>query len=179
MRPSSTERCYPSLPPDPSPPRFNHLTPLVGSVTDGRSELPYYCFPDGVPKPKKKGKRVQQTAQTESGAEGGIEEQGPSKRSKATPTEEAKHLSLGSSSTSAGQPSAPHPHAPDPAPAQNGSSVNGTEIAPPPGLENVPPLSAAAMASFASAAKGVTTVQEVQDEGGNREGLLVLNGAQA
>jgi hypothetical protein len=29
-------------------------------MTDFRSELPSYCFPDGQPKPKKKGKRVQQ-----------------------------------------------------------------------------------------------------------------------
>lgn len=135
--------------------------------------MPYYCFPDGVPKPKKKGKRVQQIAQTESGAEGGVEEQGPSKRSKATPTEEPSQLDLGSTST------ATDPNAPDPVPTPNGTGAGRTDIAPPPGLENVPPLSAAAMASFASAAKGVTTVQEVQDEGGNREGLVVLNGATA
>jgi len=40
-------------------------------------------------------------------------------------------------------------------------------------------LSATAMASFASAAKGVTTAQEVQEEGGNADGLLVLNGSTA
>lgn len=28
-----------------------------------RSELPYYCFPDGQPKIKKKGKRAQQNVQ--------------------------------------------------------------------------------------------------------------------
>lgn len=145
-----------------------------GRQTYARSELPYYCFPDGVPKPKKKGKRVQQIAQAESGVEGGVEEQGPSKRSKATPTEEAGPLNLGTSNSTSTDP-----HAPDPVPAQNGTAAARTDIAPPPGLENVPPLSAAAMASFASAAKGVTTVQEVQDEGGNREGLLVLNGATA
>ena len=146
-----------------------------GRQTYARSELPYYCFPDGVPKPKKKGKRVQQIAQAESGVEGGVEEQGPSKRSKATPTEEAGQLNLGTTANS----TSTDPHTPDPVPAQNGTAAARTDIAPPPGLENVPPLSAAAMASFASAAKGVTTVQEVQDEGGNREGLLVLNGATA
>lgn len=51
------------------------------------------------------------------------------------------------------------------------------DIAPPPGIAGMPALSATAVASFASAAKGVTTVQEVKEEGGNKEGLLVLNGA--
>jgi hypothetical protein len=45
-----------------------------------RSELPHYCFPDGLPK-KKKGKRVQQTV-SELGAEDGAEGPGPSKKAK-------------------------------------------------------------------------------------------------
>jgi len=64
-------------------------------------------------------------------------------------------------------------------PTPNGTTSTNVDLAPPPGLENMAPLSAAAMASFASAAKGVTTAQEVQEEGGNAEGLLVLNGSTA
>jgi hypothetical protein len=64
-------------------------------MTDFRSELPSYCFPDGQPKPKKKGKRVQQNvgedvqarltwqAAADAGTEEVLEEgSGPSKRSK-------------------------------------------------------------------------------------------------
>jgi hypothetical protein len=61
-----------------------------------RSELPHYCFPDGQPKSKKKGKRVQQTVSCESpigdgayrqtasevGAEDSMEGPGPSKKAK-------------------------------------------------------------------------------------------------
>lgn len=68
----------------------------------------------------------------------------------------------------------PIPTGADPTP--NGTSHITTNLAPPPGIENMPPLSAAAMASFASAARGVTTAAEVKEEGGNKEGLLVLNG---
>lgn len=35
---------------------------LVDLLIFSRSELPFYCFPDGLPKPKKKGKRGQQQA---------------------------------------------------------------------------------------------------------------------
>ena len=67
-------------------------------------------------------------------------------------------------------------------PTPNGvRGMNGhaaDDIAPPPGIEGMPPLSATAMSSFASAAKGVTTVEEV-GEGGNQEGLMVLNKATA
>lgn len=61
----------------------------------------------------------------------------------------------------------------------NGNGSSHVNIAPPPGIEGMPPLSGAVVAGFASAAKGVTTAQEVKDEGGNKEGLLVLNNASA
>lgn len=73
--------------------------------------------------------------------------------------------------------SGPVPNGADPTP--NGTIPIAVDLAPPPGLENMAPLSATAMASFASAAKGVTTAQEVQEEGGNADGLLVLNGSTA
>ena len=66
------------------------------------------------------------------------------------------------------------PAAPDPVPVpiSNGAPI---EVAPPPAIEGMPPLSATAMSSFASAAKGVTTRDEV-NELDNKEGLIVLNG---
>ena len=57
-------------------------------------------------------------------------------------------------------------------PSANGKSL---EIVPPPAIEGMPPLSATAMSSFASAAKGVTTKQEI-GASDNKEGLIVLNG---
>ena len=46
-----------------------------------RSDLPFYCFPDGQPKSRKKGKRVQNNAVAELVDEE-MNGQGPSKRAK-------------------------------------------------------------------------------------------------
>jgi hypothetical protein len=51
----------------------------------------------------------------------------------------------------------PIPTGADPVPANDSGIV---DVQPPPAIEGMPPLSATAMASFASAAKGVTTKQE-------------------
>lgn len=67
----------------------------------------------------------------------------------------------------------PIPTGADPLPNSNGAVV---EIEPPPAIEGMPPLSGAAMSSFASAAKGVTTKQEME-ELDNKQGLIVLNGS--
>jgi poly(A) polymerase len=100
---------------------------------------------------------------------------------RATPTEElgpASVLAAGDgAAASTGAHTLPGTNGADPTP--NGAIPPNVDLAPPPGLENMAPLSATAMASFASAAKGVTTAQEVQEEGGNTEGLLVLNGSTA
>ena len=66
------------------------------------------------------------------------------------------------------------PSGADPTPITNGQVV---DLEPPPAIQGMPPLSATAMSSFASAAKGVTTKQEV-NELDNKEGLIILNGAQ-
>lgn len=55
----------------------------------------------------------------------------------------------------------------DPAP----SNGHATEVPPPPGLENAPPLSETAQSSFASAANGVASSQTE-----NQGGQVVLNG---
>lgn len=72
----------------------------------------------------------------------------------------------------------PIPNGADPVPSNGTNPHNPApiDIAPPPGIEDMPPLSAAAMSSFASAAKGVTTKAEV-GETNNEGGLLVLSGA--
>jgi hypothetical protein len=64
----------------------------------------------------------------------------------------------------------------------NGSgNTNGVmgrgEVLPPPAISDMPALSASAVAGFASAEKGVTTAEEAKQEGGNKEGLVVLNGS--
>lgn len=66
----------------------------------------------------------------------------------------------------------------DPVPAGANGSVSDIDIRPPPGIEDMPPLSATAMSSFASAAKGVTTKDDLgPGQNGNAQGLLVLNGS--
>ena len=74
----------------------------------------------------------------------------------------------------------PVPIGADPTPKTNGVSSTPTslDVAPPPSIDGMPPLSATAMSSFASAAKGVTTVQQAGEKG-NQEGLMVLNQATA
>ncbi|KAK1921134.1 putative polynucleotide adenylyltransferase [Papiliotrema laurentii] len=145
-----------------------------------RSQLPFYCFPDGQPKPKKKGKRGQQNGVAETGVEETMDGQGPSKRSKATPTEDPQiPLSQLTTEETSTPGAGPVPVGADPAlpSAANGNGSAGiVDMAPPPGIESMPPLSGVALAGFASAAGGITTAEEVQQEGGNKEGLLVLNG---
>ena len=63
-------------------------------------------------------------------------------------------------------------------PSTNGSEV-ATNVEPPPAIQGMAPLSAAAMSSFASAANGVTT--DAATSNGNRngqegDGKVVLNG---
>lgn len=68
------------------------------------------------------------------------------------------------------------PSGADPTPLATSQPLSETvkaNLEPPPAIEGMPPLSNVAMASFASAAKGVTTAEE------GKEGLLVLNGAAA
>jgi hypothetical protein len=63
-------------------------------------------------------------------------------------------------------------------PSTNGSEV-ATNVEPPPGIEGMAPLSAAAMSSFASAANGVTTDAATSNGNGNGQegdGKVVLNG---
>lgn len=60
------------------------------------------------------------------------------------------------------------PNGADPVPLKDGAGP--VDFKPPPGIEDMPPLSTAVMSSFATAAKGVAISQ---DE--NREGLVVLN----
>lgn len=62
----------------------------------------------------------------------------------------------------------PVPNGADPVPLKDGTGP--VDFKPPPGIEDMPPLSTAAMSSFATAAKGVANPQ---DE--NKEGLVVLN----
>lgn len=136
-----------------------------------RSDLPFYCFPDGQPKSRKKGKRLQNNAVAELVDEE-MNAQGPSKRAKSTPVEsEANGLVEDSTpipETRADAPTLPASTEGDPLPP---STTAVEDIAPPPGIEGLPPLSATAIASFASAAKGVTT------NGADTEGKVVLSGA--
>jgi len=70
----------------------------------------------------------------------------------------------------------PIPTGPDLRPVSNGQLLDITlDIAPPPAIQGMPPLSATAMSSFASAAKGVTTKEEL-DSLDNKEGVIVLSG---
>lgn len=139
-----------------------------------RSELPAFCFPDGQPPKKKKGKRAQQEkvgdAAPATEAEGGqtgsqqagesageiTDEQGPSKRSKAEPDPNG---------------AVPVPSATGADPAPNDASAVA-DVKPPPGLEGVPAPSDAAKAAYASAANGVAS-----DPSHNADGKVVLNGA--
>ncbi|WVF66782.1 hypothetical protein IAT40_001524 [Kwoniella sp. CBS 6097] len=174
--------------------KYNELEMSVILRPAKRSDLPPYCFPDGVPKSKKKTKRAQQNGSTDVGMGEGIEEhgQGPSKRSKATPSDESGPQ-LGSIAestdpatqsggpTDAAAPSSlnsamptgvPVPNGADPTPSISGVKNGVTpDIQPPPGLEGVPPPSQISMSHFATAANGVAGPGEK-----NTEGLIVLNG---
>lgn len=89
--------------------------------------------------------------------------QGPAKRSKST---------AGSADDNAGNVNGvglPSSTSADPAPP-GGSTAE--PVAPPPGLENAPPLSDTVKASFASAANGVATNAD-----DNKEGKVVVNGS--
>lgn len=138
-----------------------------------RSELPSFCFPDGQPPKKKKGKRAQQekvgvavaegaeegqTGSRQAGESAGeiTDEQGPSKRSKAEPGPDG---------------AVPVPTATGADPARNDASA-AADVKPPPGLEGVPAPSDAAKAAYASAANGVAS-----DPSQNADGKVVLNGA--
>lgn len=68
----------------------------------------------------------------------------------------------------------------DPVPQGTNGTASTVDVKPPPGIENMPPLSATAISSFASAAKGVTTKEDAgPGQTGNPAGLLVLNGSKA
>lgn len=73
-------------------------------------------------------------------------------------------------------PAVPTPTGADPLPA-GGNGHSADTIQPPPGIADMPPLSATAMASFATAANGVATQEAVGE--GNPEGRLVLNSSAA
>ncbi|ORY26955.1 Poly(A) polymerase central domain-domain-containing protein [Naematelia encephala] len=174
-----------------------------------RSDLPYYVFPDGQPKIKKKGKRGQVNGSVEGASDDAGGGPGPSKRSKyverllvldkaqllrATPSEELngqlKNIALltprgetsGSVTPNGSFPSTTAPtssslSAPTGADPSIPNSSASVEVAPPPGIEDMPPLSATAMSSFASAANGVTTEDQAGGTNGNAEGLVMLKGA--
>ncbi|KAL0253808.1 hypothetical protein I308_101185 [Cryptococcus tetragattii IND107] len=112
---------------------------------------------------KKKAKRQQQNGSEDAGMNDGSEGQGPSKRTKSEQT------SFNNSETQQQLPNGiPVPNGADPVPLKDGTGP--VDFKPPPGIEDMPPLSTAAMSSFATAAKGVANPQ---DE--NKEGLVVLN----
>ncbi|WWD22616.1 hypothetical protein CI109_107109 [Kwoniella shandongensis] len=172
--------------------KYNEMEMSVILRPAKRSDLPPYCFPEGVPKSKKKAKRAQQNGAAEVGTEVEHEGQGPSKRSKATPSEGSSGPQTGTlplptpDETPSSTPNltaapldllpngVPIPNGADPVPPPSSNGVQAMDIQPPPGIENMPPLSATAMSSFATAAKGVAT-----DQDSNSEGLLVLNGGAA
>ena len=62
-------------------------------------------------------------------------------------------------------------------PSTNGSDIPA-DVQPPPAIEGMAPLSAAALSSFASAANGVTTDAATSNGNGTQEGdgKVVLNG---
>nr|XP_019013940.1 poly(A) polymerase [Kwoniella pini CBS 10737]OCF52721.1 poly(A) polymerase [Kwoniella pini CBS 10737] len=165
--------------------KYNEMEMSVILRPAKRSDLPPYCFPDGQPKSKKKTKRGQQNGTNDIGLGDASEEhsQGPSKRSKATPSDESSSISYPvtnetSNSSIAASPipsTVPLPNGADPVPPSilNGNS-NAALPLPPPGIENLPPLSATSLSGFATAANGV-----VHDghSGKNTDGLVVLNGA--
>ncbi|WVN87609.1 uncharacterized protein L203_102792 [Cryptococcus depauperatus CBS 7841] len=140
--------------------RYNEMEMSVILRPAKRSDLPSFVFPDGIPISKKKAKRQQQNGSADASLSDSVEGQGPSKRTKAAPP-------------SPNQASNPRCNG---LPVQNGSDPVSSKIGeevdikPPPGIENLPPLSNAAMSSFATAAKGVATTQDF-----NKEGLVVLN----
>ncbi|KAK8844831.1 hypothetical protein IAR55_006681 [Kwoniella newhampshirensis] len=171
--------------------KYNEMEMSVILRPAKRSDLPPYCFPEGLPKSKKKAKRAQLNGTADVGAEESHEGQGPSKRSKATTSDigssgpQSETLPVPSpDETPASTPNmtpaslnlfpngVPVPNGADPIPPVESNGVQAVDIEPPPGIENMPPLSATAMSSFATAAKGVAT-----DQDSNSEGLLVLNGS--
>jgi poly(A) polymerase len=101
-------------------------------------------------------------------------------RSESIPSSEFDIITETADGTSASRPvvqaaSLPQTAGGDPLPpTSNGSSVL-SEIAPPPAIQGMAPLSATAMSSFASAANGVTTDSS---NGGPQsgDGKVVLNG---
>ncbi|KIR69207.1 poly(A) polymerase [Cryptococcus bacillisporus CA1873] len=143
--------------------KYNEMEMSVILRPAKRSELPPYVFPDGMPKSKKKTKRQQQNGSEDAGMNDGSEGQGPSKRTKSEQT------SFNNSEPQQQLPNGiPVPNGADPVPLKDGTGP--VDFKPPPGIEDMPPLSTAAMSSFATAAKGVANSQ---DE--NKEGLVVVN----
>ncbi|KAI9633303.1 putative polynucleotide adenylyltransferase [Dioszegia hungarica] len=171
-----------------------------------RSELPFYCFPDGQAKGKKKTKRGTPSGFADAGVDDSMDGQGPSKRPKSALGSDDARLADGTVLSSHSAPieqtpngvpllplRTPQPqmasgssyplsaHVPtandaDPVPT-NGNSVM-PDMAPPPAIQGMKPLSSESMAGFASAAKGVTTEKELEGAGGsNAAGLMVLNGS--
>lgn len=151
-----------------------------------RTDLPFYCFPDGQPKSKKKGKRGQQPSIGDTAGLETVDGQGPSKRSRSTVDSDDVPGTNGLHSLDE-PPSDPSDQVANPtAPAivSAGSSAVATangngnsapmsaDIAPPPAIQGMPPLSTTAMSSFASAEKGVVGV-----DGPNPNGLIQLAGA--
>jgi poly(A) polymerase len=63
-------------------------------------------------------------------------------------------------------------------PASNGSEIP-SDVQPPPAIQGMAPLSAAAMSSFASAANGVTSDLNATNGTEGRDSKVVLNGASA
>ncbi|KAK6904611.1 poly(A) polymerase [Kwoniella mangroviensis CBS 10435] len=159
--------------------KYNEMEMSVILRPAKRSDLPPYCFPDGQPKSKKKTKRGQQNGSTDVGMGDTGEEssQGPSKRSKATPSEELSHISLTTTTESTRPASSPLtngvplPNGADPVPPLTTTNGSGSALPPPPpGIENLPPLSSTSLSGFATAANGV-----VNSADRNTDGLVVLN----
>ncbi|ODN73700.1 hypothetical protein, variant [Cryptococcus amylolentus CBS 6039] len=141
--------------------KYNEMEMSVILRPAKRSVLPSYVFPDGMPK-SKKSKRAQQNGAGDTGMNDGSDGPGPAKRTRSDNV-------IPVNQTPQPLPNGvPQPNGADPVPSQNGAGP--VDLKPPPGIENMPPLSTAAMSSFATAAKGVAGAQ---DE--NKDGLIVLN----
>lgn len=103
----------------------------------------------------------------------------PEGESNGAPAPSTEETPAGTPSVSIATPAVPQPTGADPLPAASagGNGHAADAIQPPPGIADMPPLSATAMASFATAANGVATQEAVGE--GNPEGRLVLNSSSA
>ncbi|BEJ14520.1 hypothetical protein CspHIS471_0402870 [Cutaneotrichosporon sp. HIS471] len=131
-----------------------------------RSDLPFYVFPDGVPNPKKKGKR--EKVATESGTEEQPDGngQGPAKRSKSAggmeETDEPAPAAAADSLSGAGNTGEE--------PTPNNAGPSPVEVQTPTGVAHSASPSKVAQSSFTSTANGAA-------EATNDGGKAVLNGA--